>query len=65
MFILVLAIAGGVFLTVILTVVIWVAASRNNDGPQNRHRGDEVTRGDYIGGSGRAPGDYVGGGPFF
>ena len=72
MFMLVLTIAGGVFLVAILGFVVWVAAFRHRagtlsiaDAPQGLNGDDAATRGDYIGGSGRPPGDYVGGGPFF
>ncbi len=72
MFMMILAVVGGIFLTVILGFVVWVAAFRQDDrtwsiadGPQRLHRGEAEARGDYVGGSGRAPGDYVGIFPFW
>ena len=72
MFMTVLVSVGGVFLMALLGFVIWVAAFRRDyytwstgDAPQLLRKGDAEARGDYIGGSGRAPGDYVGSGPYW
>ena len=72
MFVTVLAVGGGIFLTAILGFMIWVAAFRNeeaalsNADETQRIRWSEATaRGDYIGGSGRVRGDYVGTGSFW
>ena len=72
MFMMILTIAGGVFLLALLGFVTWVAAFRRDDdiwstadGPQRLRKGEAEARGDYVGGSGRAPGDYVGSFPYW